>query len=151
MGMDVGGAEGGLKNDINITPLVDVVLVLLIIFMVITPMLQEGAPLALPDALHPSEQKKEEKNILISVTGDGRVFIGEKARWVPLEILREQLMEKFERNPDYQIFVRGDKGLQFGEMKKVLRVVQDIGFKQVGLVAQHVDADGNPVTGSVAG
>jgi len=151
MGMDVGGAEGGLKNDINITPLVDVVLVLLIIFMVITPMLQEGAPLVLPNALHPSEQKKEEKHILISVTGDGRVHLGEKARWVLLEILREQLQDKFERNPDYQIFVRGDKTLEFGEMKNVLRVVQDIGFKQVGLVAQHVDLDGNPVTGSVAG
>jgi len=76
MSMEIGGK--GVKSDINVTPLVDVVLVLLIIFMVITPMLQRGKPVQLPRAKMVSELKHGGDPILLSVTSDGRVFIDKR-------------------------------------------------------------------------
>jgi biopolymer transport protein TolR len=147
MGMDVGG--GGLKNDINVTPLVDVCLVLLIIFMVVTPMLVKGVPVALPQVRNPEIQKEDDKNILISITPDGKIFYGQKG--VPLEVLRDNLNDDFTHNPNRDVYIKGDKVLEFQKVKEVLRFVQGAGFKQVGLVAQHVDEHGNIVSGNTAG
>lgn len=148
MGAKLGGASGGLNNDINITPLVDVVLVLLIIFMVVTPMLVKGVPLQLPQARNPEVQNESAEDILISVRMDA-VYLGEQKK--PLVVLESDLREMFERNPNKPLYLRGDKAVEFGEVKKVLRIVQDIGFKQAGLVAEHIDEYGNVVTGNVVG
>ena len=75
MGMNVGGREGGPKADINITPLVDVVLVLLIIFMVVTPMMQKGPEVELPRADHVTEETKAESSLIVTVDKAGRLFL----------------------------------------------------------------------------
>src|SRR5262245_52221623 len=75
MAMNVGGSNQGIKADINVTPLVDVVLVLLIIFMVITPMLQRGKPVHLPQVHQADKEKKEGDPLILSVTDDKKIFL----------------------------------------------------------------------------
>jgi biopolymer transport protein TolR len=147
MGMAVGGG-GGMQSDINVTPLVDVCLVLLIIFMVITPMLQEGVAVQLPNARNPEAQPDKNKAIQLAISIDGKFYFGDS--WVPSDVLKTNLQEEFARNENKQIYLKADRRIQFGAVKELMKVVQDVGFKHVGLVAQHVDEKGNPVTGNAA-
>jgi biopolymer transport protein ExbD len=147
MAMSVGG-KGAAIADINITPFADVCLVLLIIFMVVTPLLQKGVPVNLPTARNPEPQAEKESNINISIQSDGKIYYG--AKWIPSDVLRESLQEDYARNPARDVYIKGDKRIDFGTVKEVLRVVQSVGFKQVGMVVQHVDEKGNPVTGNAA-
>ena len=81
MGMDQYGGRQDMKSDINVTPLVDVCLVLLIIFMVVTPMLQKGKPVMLPQTERPDKKPESDKELLISVQADKTIFIDTK--WYP--------------------------------------------------------------------
>ncbi len=146
MGMHVGGSTKTVKTDINVTPFCDICLVLLIIFMVVTPMLQKGIHVQLPKALNPVTQPDSKSNLTITIQADGKVWYGPK--WIPSDVLREKLQEAYARNPTRDVYIKGDEHLEFKAVKSVLRVVRSVGFKQVGLVAQHVDASGNPVTGN---
>jgi biopolymer transport protein TolR len=148
MGMNVSGGRSGMTSDINVTPFCDVCLVLLIIFMVVTPLLQKGVPVLLPSARNPEPEPEKESNITISVQADGKVYYGDK--WVPSDALRENLTEAYSRNPGRAVYIKGDKRVAFGDIKQVLRTIQDVGFKTVGMVSQHVDAQGNVVTGNAA-
>ncbi len=149
MGMNVGGKKGvNLTSDINVTPFCDVCLVLLIIFMVVTPLLQKGVPVNLPTARNPEAQPEKESNITISIQADGKIFYGDK--WVPIVTLRDNLTEAYARNPSRDVYIKGDRMMQFSAVKEVLREVQRVGFKGVGLVATHVDEKGNVVTGNAA-
>lgn len=147
MGMDIGGT-GAVRSDINVTPLVDVCLVLLIIFMVVTPMLQEGVAVQLPNARQPEPQPDKDKAIQLAIRQDGQFFFGENL--VPEEVLRSMLSDEYARNENKAIYLKADRRIPFGQVKSLMRVVQDIGYKHVGLVAQHVDEKGNPVTGNAA-
>lgn len=152
MGMNVGKKSGGVTSDINVTPFCDVCLVMLIIFMVVTPLLQKGVPVQLPTVRNPEVQDEKESNIYLTVQAnpDGtKVYFGEK--WVPADVLRENLQEAYQRNPAKAIYIKGDKRVDFVEVKNVLRAIQSVGFKNVGLVAQHVDEKGNVVAGNAAG
>jgi biopolymer transport protein ExbD len=148
MGMNVGG-KGEMNANINITPFADVCLVLLIIFMVVTPLLQKGVPVNLPTARNPEPQPEKESNINISIQQDGKLYYGSK--WIPGDVLRENLQEDYARNPGRDVYIKADRRVEFSYVKDVLKVVQSVGFKGVGLVAQHVDEKGNPVTGNAAG
>lgn len=148
MGMNVGNGGSGLTSDINITPFCDVCLVLLIIFFVVTPLLQKGVPVQLPNARYPEAQPEKESNVTLTVQADGKVFYGDK--WVPMAELRDKLNEAYQRNPGRDVYIKGDKRVEYKDVKGVLREVQNAGFKSVGLVATHVDAKGNVVTGNAA-
>ncbi|MEW6758559.1 MAG: biopolymer transporter ExbD [Acidobacteriota bacterium] len=148
MSMNVGDKKS-LNADINITPFADVCLVLLIIFMVVTPLLQKGVPVNLPNARNPEAQPEKESNINISLQEDGKLWYG--AKWIPGDVLQENLQEDYARNPGRDVYIKADKRVEFVYVKDVLRTVQSVGFKGVGLVAQHVDEKGNPVTGNAAG
>ncbi len=152
MSMNVGKSGGGLTSDINVTPFCDVCLVMLIIFMVVTPLLQKGKPVLLPTVRNPEVQDEKESNIYITVetNPDGtKVYFADK--WVPADVLRENLQEAYQRNPAKAIYIKGDKRVDFVDVKNVLRAIQSVGFKNVGLVAQHVDEKGNVVAGNAAG
>ncbi len=151
MSMNVGGNSA--VSDINVTPFCDVCLVLLIIFMVVTPLLQKGVPVELPQSRNPQAQSEADKetSIILAVTMDKNVvhyYFGDKDR--PLEALREDLSEAFQRRPDRRVFLKGYRNIEFVEVKRMLKVVQDVGFKQIGLLSQHVDEKGNVVTGNAA-
>src|SRR5688500_2645340 len=127
-------SKGALTSDINVTPLVDVCLVLLIIFMVVTPMLQKGVPVNLPVTEAPEKTPDTEKQLQISVKADGSVYLGPNV--VRKDQVEAQLKEIFERTPDREIAVKGDRLVKYGDVLDVLKASRDVGFNDVGLIAQ---------------
>ncbi len=127
-------ASAGLNSDINVTPLVDVCLVLLIIFMVVTPMLQKGVPVNLPVTEDPEKTPDTDKQLQISVKADGTVYLGSAV------MRKEQVQGELEtihgRTPDREIAVKGDKLVKYGAVLDVLKACREVGFNNVGLIAQ---------------
>ena len=127
-------AHAPLNADINVTPLVDVCLVLLIIFMVVTPMLQKGVPINLPVTEDPEKTPDTDKQLQISVKADGSVYLG------PNVVRKDQVQSELEnihsRTPDREIAVKGDKLVKYGDVLDVLRACREVGFNDVGLIAQ---------------
>ena len=131
MAMTAGG-RGGIKSDINVTPLVDVVLVLLIIFMVVTPLLQRGKDVKLPVAAKQKhEEGKDVDPMIVSVTADKRIWLEKDA--VTDDQLKEALGGKLAAEPWKPILVKGDQSLTFGDVRRVLKDAQDAKAKTVKL------------------
>ena len=132
-----------MNSEINVTPLVDVCLVLLIIFMVVTPMLQKGVPVNLPVTEDPERTPDSEKQLLISVKADGSVYLGSTV--VRKEQVQSELETIHQRTPDREIAVKGDKLVKYGAVLDVLKACREVGFNNVGLIAQPRNA---PVQGT---
>jgi biopolymer transport protein TolR len=144
MGMSLkAGGNGGRRrgrrarsapmSEINVTPMVDVMLVLLIIFMVAAPLLTVGVPIELPQ----SQGKQLESNkepLTVSVSSNGDVFIGETK--VAMNELADKLKAIAKNGADEQIFVRGDKGITYGTVMLVMGRISAGGFKKVSLVTE---------------
>jgi biopolymer transport protein ExbD len=129
--MAVGGRKG-LKADINVTPMVDVVLVLLIIFMVITPMLQRGKDVKLPKAAKVDEEKKGGTDpLVISVTPDKRLYL--ESDGVDEARLEELLRQKLQANPGQRLLLKGDQSLVFEDVRRVMALARRAGAKSVAL------------------
>ena len=123
MGMDV-GTKGGVRSDINITPLVVVVLVLLIIFMVITPMLQRGKSVDLPKAKHAMAGKEGPDPLFVSVTKDGNVFIEQEKQPASKEELLAALKGAAE-TPGKRVMFKADQETEYGKVRPVLILQAD--------------------------
>jgi biopolymer transport protein ExbD/biopolymer transport protein TolR len=140
MSMDVGSKN--VRSDINVTPLVDVVLVLLIIFMVITPMLQRGKPVTLPEAKHVSTLGKGGDPILLSITKDGRVWLdGEahsKQELKDAEIAPEIQIE-LQLRPTVPIMVKVDRDLEYKRVREVVLEISKTHVMGVSLAASKID------------
>jgi biopolymer transport protein ExbD len=134
MGMDSFGGRQSVKSDINVTPLVDVCLVLLIIFMVVTPMLQKGKPVMLPQTDRPDKKPESDKELIISVQSDKTIFIDTK--WFPPKDFEAKMKELGERAANKDILVKADRTLNFGDVKSVMRMIKDGGFERVGLITE---------------
>jgi biopolymer transport protein ExbD len=135
MGMGSGG--GGrhtLQSDINVTPLVDVCLVLLIIFMVVTPLLQKGIAIQLPVTDNPGKKPENEKQKLITVKWETppKYFIDQKV--FPKADFQKELDEMFQRAPTTEIVIKADQRLKYGDVKEVMRMTKEAGFQDVGLI-----------------
>jgi biopolymer transport protein TolR len=116
MSMDVGSKS--VKSDINVTPLVDVVLVLLIIFMVITPMLQRGKPVVLPEGKFVSALRKGGDPIFLSVTKDGKIWIDKNE--VQVEQLAEELGIVMQMQPGSPLLMKGDKDVPYKRIRELV-------------------------------
>ncbi|WP_375573772.1 protein TolR [Ahrensia marina] len=140
MGVATGGSGGSRRrrrarpramSEINVTPFVDVMLVLLIIFMVAAPLLVVGVPIDLPET-SANALESEEEPITVSVTADGRVFLQET------EIELAQLLTTLEaiasEGVDTRIFVRGDRGTDYGTIMQVMARISGAGYQRLGLV-----------------
>ena len=127
-----------MNSEINVTPLVDVCLVLLIIFMVVTPMLQKGVPVNLPMTEDPERTPDSDKQLLISVKADGSVYLGSTV--VRKEQVESELETIHQRTPDREIAVKGDKLVKYGAVLDVLKACREVGFNNVGLIAQPKNA-----------
>ncbi len=139
MSMDVGGK--GVKSDINVTPLVDVVLVLLIIFMVITPMLQRGKPVVLPDAKHVSALKSGGDPVLISVTRDGKVWIDKDE--VKKDDLPQMLQVQMEMHRGAPVLFKGDRDLDYKVIREVVLEISKTHLLGVSLAASQIKEKGS--------
>ena len=135
MGMSA-GPKGGVKNEINITPLVDVVLVLLIIFMVVTPMLQRGKSVALPKSRSTEKEKKEADPLILSITVDRQVYVeNDQVDDAGLEAaLRRELAKK----PDRRILLKGDEKLGYGEVRRVMNIARKAGARGIHLGVEEL-------------
>ena len=125
-----------VSSAINVTPLVDVMLVLLIIFMVVTPMLQKGPPVQMPMASDPPKKPEEKAQILITVNQAKDLYI-EKAKMAGEAAFVEQLKEEYVRNKNATIVLKGDARLTYGDVKKAMLKVKEVGFEQIGLITQQ--------------
>ena len=135
MGMQVGEKSGGLNSEINITPLADVMLVLLIIVMLIAPLLQAGVTLTLPDASNTADKPDNDNNTVIAVTSDGRYFIDnvQTPESDLLNAINRALDRKFERI----LLVKGDVNAQYSAVMDLLDQLQRAGIENIGLVTER--------------
>src|SRR2546423_12833522 len=113
-----------MNSEINVTPLVDVCLVLLIIFMVVTPMLQKGVPVNLPITEEPEKTPDTEKQLQISVKADGSVYLGPNV--VRKDQVDSELKTIHDHTPDREIAVKGDKKVKYGDVLDVLRACREV-------------------------
>ena len=128
------GEPARLQAAINITPLVDVVLVLLIIFMVMAPQMRNGPEVNLPSTAKPSEQGDERARILVSIDGAGAMWIND--RQVAAEQLGEGLRAAVGTEADPRVVIRGDAKLNFRQVRDAMVAVEQAGFRGVGLIAK---------------
>ena len=127
------GARYRPMADINVTPLVDVMLVLLVVFMVTAPLLTVGVPVDLPQTAAPPINEPKEPTV-ITVNKDGQIFIQEAM--VPIDTLVAKLQAITGSNPDAVLYVRGDKDINYGKVLEVMSLVSNAGFHKVSLVAE---------------
>ncbi len=134
MGM-AAGASGGAMSDINVTPFVDVCLVLLIIFMVITPMLQEGVTINLPEASNTQKKDADEENaIVVSMSGPRMVNIQRKP--VPRDQYLAEMTEVHDRMPEKPVLIKADRTLAYGDVRKLMIETNEAGFETISLVTE---------------
>jgi len=120
-------------SDINVTPLVDVMLVLLIIFMVTAPMMQEGITVDLPETKgEPLSRKQQTEEIVISVSGQGNIFFNDVA--VKEENLPAKIIEITQNRPKSEVFLRADKTVQYGVVARIMGVLMAAGVKNLNFI-----------------
>ena len=125
------GRHHGLMSEINVTPMVDVMLVLLIIFMVAAPLLTVGVPIDLPDT-QAKAMNSDTQPITVSINNEGKVFVQETE--IPIEEVVPKLQAIAKTGYDERIYVRGDKTADYGTVMKVMARISAAGFKNIGLV-----------------
>ena len=123
-----------VKAEINVTPLVDVVLVLLIIFMVVTPMLQKGQAVKLPMTDNPDKQADDKSQIMVVVSEKHEYWI-DKAKMTEAAF-PVAIKEAFDRNLNASVVIKADSRLTYGDVKKTMMKIRDAGFSNIGLVTE---------------
>jgi biopolymer transport protein TolR len=128
------GEGARMQSSINVTPLVDVVLVLLIIFMVMAPQMRKGPDVSLPKTEKPSQQGDERGRILVSIDDKGGLWVNDNA--VPPEHFGEALHAAVAAESEPKIVIRGDAKLNFRQVREAMEAVEQAGFRGVGLIAK---------------
>lgn len=135
-----GGGRGGRRSkrrpmsDINVTPMVDVMLVLLVIFMVTAPLLTTGVQVDLPSAKAPQLREQDNKALEVSVAADGTIYLQERA--VELDKLPAMLQAVKGANAESRIYVRGDAAIDYGRVMQVLSTLHEAGYDKAALVTK---------------
>ncbi|HYV10118.1 MAG TPA: biopolymer transporter ExbD [Pyrinomonadaceae bacterium] len=139
MGMSGGAGPGGLQSEINVTPMVDIMLVLLIIFMVVTPFLQQGITVALPKNMtNPDVDPNiiKESSIVISIPNDGEYYLAKQ------RVAKEQLTDKVDtllkgikNENDRIVYIKSGVNVSYGDVVTVINEVRKLGVDKIGLVA----------------
>ncbi len=131
MGMS-GGSGKGLNSQINVTPLADVMLVLLIIFMVITPLLQKGVDVQLPEAEYAADHPDSEEVVNVAIRLDNTVFLNNLP--IPESELVTKLTETFEGKAQRILFLKADQALEYQDVMRVMALCRDGGADEIGLI-----------------
>ena len=135
MAMDVGGSKGGLKADINVTPLVDVMLVLLIIMMIIAPLLQQGVALSLPIATNSAEKPETQEDTLVQITADGRFHVNGKA--VAEGNLRRSVEDALEQKTQRILIIKADEDAAYSAVMQAMDELRAAGLEDIGLITER--------------
>ena len=139
MGMGSSGGRGEVTSDINVTPMADVMLVLLIIFMVVTPMLQKGQSVELARTRNPVDMKEADRDdaILVAVTRDGKFYLGQDA--IKIDDLGAKVNDLLASKLDKKVFVKVDSRAKYGDVVQVVDNIRNAGVDQVGLLTERLD------------
>ena len=133
-----GGSPDEVKGDINVTPLVDVCLVLLIIFMVVTPMLQQGVDVLLPEGAHAEKKPGKEGDLIISIKQDGTVFVGQD--WIPDRNLVTYLRAEHQKDPNRNVMLKADKRINYGKVRMVMKAANEADFTGIAILTENQQA-----------
>jgi len=135
MAMDVGGAKGGVKSDINVTPLVDVMLVLLIIMMVIAPMLQQGVPVQLPMAANSSDKPDTSDQTIVNIDANGALYVN------ALPAAENEVVAKvqaaLENKKEKLVYLKGDRDASYGQIMKMMDALRAAQIENVALITER--------------
>jgi biopolymer transport protein TolR len=133
--MAMGGRNDnrGIMAEINVTPLVDVMLVLLVIFMVTAPMMQQGVQVNLPRA-NTKAMTQAEETVVVTVDNNGKVFINKDE--IPAADLRARLSDMFATREKKEIFLKADAGVPYGEVVKTMADIKGAGIERLGMVTE---------------
>jgi biopolymer transport protein ExbD len=134
MAMDLGGAKGGVKSDINVTPLVDVMLVLLIIMMLIAPMLQQGVSLRLPTATNTVDKPESQDQTVISIAANKEVYLNAK----PIRDvdLAQKITDILEGKTEKIVLIKADEEVEYGAVMAVMDQLRQAAIEDVGLITE---------------
>jgi biopolymer transport protein TolR len=132
MAMDVGGAKGGLKADINVTPLVDVMLVLLIIMMLIAPMLQQGVPVTLPTAGNTAEKPDTQDQTVVAIDARGHFYVNSLP--VPDTDLIARVQHALDEKKEKIVYVKGDKDAKYEAIMNVMDAFRKAQIENIALI-----------------
>ena len=131
--MEVNRGSRRLMSEINVTPFVDVMLVLLIIFMVTAPMMMQGVDVNLPRTTTQPIATEEER-LIISITAKREIFLNEYK--ITMESLQSKMQTIYQNRPDKSVFLRADQGLPYGFVMKVMAAIRQSGIKRIGMVTE---------------
>jgi len=140
--MDVGGAKGGVKSDINVTPLVDVMLVLLIIMMVVAPMLNQGVPLTLPEANNSAPKPDTSDQTVVSVDASGYFYVNAMGP-VPKDEVPKRLQDLVEQKGQKLVFLKGDQGASYGAIMDMMDALRKAQIDSVALITERKKKEGS--------
>jgi|SRR5687767_7818883 len=132
MSMNVGGDSGGIKSDINVTPLVDVMLVLLIIMMIVAPLLQQGVPVTLPQANNSSEKPETQDQTVVTIDRNKDVYLNAKP--VPSGQLETRIKEILEDKSDKIVIIKADVEAPYSAVMDTMDELRKAGIEDMGLI-----------------
>ncbi|MDP1569522.1 MAG: biopolymer transporter ExbD [Vicinamibacterales bacterium] len=135
MAMDIGGAKGGVKADINVTPLADVMLVLLIIMMIVAPLLQKGVDVRLPTAANSADKPETQDQTVVAITADGRFWVNGVP--VAAEELRVRVEDVLEGKSDRVILIKADEDAQYSAVMDCMDQLRLAGIEDMGLITER--------------
>ncbi len=135
MAMDVGGAKGGLKSDINVTPLVDVMLVLLIIMMLIAPMLHQGVPVNLPLADNTEDKPETQEQTVLHIDAGNRFYVN------GIEYSRNEVADRvqaiLENRSERIVLIKGDQDASYSAIMAAMDNLRKVGIEDIGLITER--------------
>ena len=134
MSMDLGGAKGGVKSDINVTPLVDVMLVLLIIMMLVAPMLQQGVSVVLPTAQNTVDKPEQQGQTVLAISKDKTFYLNAKP--VPETDVARRINELLENKTEKIVLIRGDKDAKYSAIMEAMDALRGVGIEDIGLITE---------------
>ena len=141
MAMDLGGAKGGVKSDINVTPLVDVMLVLLIIMMLIAPMLQQGVSLTLPTATNASDKPESSDQTVIAIANDKKLYLN--AKQIQEGELATKVTELLENTKDKVVLIKADEEVEYSAVMAAMDQLRQAGIEDIGLITEKNKTSGS--------